>query len=158
MIVLGFIAEWLLFTFSLHQAVIELKEQEVALKEIQTTSKKYPDVSPIYWLFPPLKVWLEKKRVERILHDIAINRKNFDELFSLSNRAIAWAYIAVAEVFIGLISTDELLDLLNFQVSRGGFILINLLIIGISILFVIYRTSDLIRSRIYKRYSEIDED
>lgn len=152
--VLGFIAEWLLFTFSLHQAVIELSEQKEALNDIKLASKKYQNVSAMYWLFPPLKVWLEKRRMEKILHDITINTKNFDQLFGLSNRAIAWAYLAVAEIFISLIATNEVLEIFEIEVTNWQFVGINLFLVGIGILIVAYRTSDLIRGQMYQRYRE----
>lgn len=96
----------------------------------------------MYWYFPPLKVGLEKKRMERILHDITVNTNDFDQLFGLSTRAIAWAYIAVAEIFISMIATNEVLDLLNIKVSTLLFLGFNLLLIVFSILVVVFRTSD----------------
>lgn len=152
--ILGFIAEWLLFTFSLHQAVIELSEQKEALDDIKLASTKYRSVSPFYWLFPPLKVWLEKKRMEKILHDITVNTKDFDELFGLSNRAIAWAYLAVAEIFISAIATNEVLEIFKVELSNLQFVGVNLLLIILGLGIVVYRTSDFIRGQMYQRYKE----
>ena len=154
LIVLGFMAEWFLFTFSLYQAVVEIGEQEVILGQIKSTSKEYREVPAFYWLVPPFKVWLEKKRVERILHDITVNTEDFDQIFSLSNRAIAWTYIAVAEILIGVISTNEILELFNIEVSNMTFVGINIFIIVISVMIVVYRTSDYVKNRVYRRYSE----
>lgn len=156
LIILGFFAEWFLFTFSLQQTVIELDEQRYILDEIELTSEKYRDVSPLYWVFPPLKVWIEKRRAERILHDITVKRGEFDELFDLTNRAIAWAYLAVAEIFISVIATEEVLEIFNIQLSNWKFVGLNLFFVILGILIVVYRTSDFMKNRLLRRYTYED--
>lgn len=152
LVILGFFAEWLLFTFSMQQAVTEFSEQQEILEEIEVTAEQYPEVPVLYWIFPPLKIGLEKKRIEKILNDLTTDPKVTESLYGLSNRAIAWTYIALAEIFIGAISTDELLELLNIQVSNWSFIGLNLALIGLGILIVAFRTSDFMKVRFMNRH------
>lgn len=152
LIVLGFIAEWFLFTFSMQQAVTEFSEQQDILEEIEETTDHYPDVPVLYWIIPPLKIWLEKRRIEEILRDLTSDSETIEKLYGLSNRALAWTYIALAEIFISADATNELLTLLDIQLSNSLFIVFNIILIGLGALIVAFRTSDFMRSRFIKRH------
>lgn len=153
LIVLGFFAEWFLFTFSMQQAVIEFSEQQDILDEIEMTNDRYPKVSVFYWGFPPLKIWLEKNRIEKILNDLTTDSQTTESLYGLSNRAIAWAYISLAEIFISVNSTDELLELINIQLSNWAFIGFNIILVGLGVLIVAFRTSAFMKERFMKRHN-----
>lgn len=138
-VILGFIGDWLLFSFPLLQAALELSEQGNIIGQFKEVGRKYPKVSPWYWLLPPLKLYLERQRVKKIIHDqdfAGIDRKS---LSSFSARGTAWFYVALAGACNGIGETRELLEHFHWYHSSLLFWSVNLFMILLGIANVVTR-------------------
>lgn len=141
MATLAFLGDWLLFIFPMYQGVLEISEQKKAMKRFIKKGKKYPDVSPWYWLFPPYKIFLERRRMVHILEDSIDSEKNFFVMQPFMNKATAWFYVALAGLLNGIAATNELLEKFHLELPWPLFLLLIIMLIASGILQVLYRTS-----------------
>lgn len=105
----GFIGVWLLFTFPMYQAFLELSDQAIAFSKI-VSEKLAPveKVSPVYWLIPPLKIRKEKQRALRIIRGLQLETNDLKKLLLYFDKATAWFYVALAGLLNGIYVTYEL--------------------------------------------------
>lgn len=97
--VLELIGSWLLFGAPLLQSVTELYEEldkrEQLVKKINNynSQKIIKSVSFWWWLFPPIKIILEKKKIQTIkkLTDNHLSKETKNKLHRLSVKANGWS-------------------------------------------------------------------
>lgn len=140
-VVLTFIGIWMLYVFPLYQGVEELSEQKRVLQKFSAGREKYPQVSPWWWLLPPLKISKEKQRGIKVLKDNFSDEEDVRALFHFFNKTTGWFYIAIAGLLNGIAATAELAAILPFKVPLWGQLGVDLLIIAIGMLHARYRVS-----------------
>ena len=142
-IILGFLGEWFLFSFPLLQGSLELSEQTDVIGHYKESAGQYPKVSPWYWLLPPLKVYLERERVKKMLKSGSFSGVDKRQLRIFSMRATAWFYVAMAGAFNGIGKTKEVLEHFHWSESAWVFWSINgvMLILGIANVIIRLRIS-----------------
>lgn len=138
---------WLLYIFPLYQGALELSEPSKMLSRFKHKQKKYPKISPWYWLIPPLKISKEKQRGIKILQDHLTSQKEMDRLFRYFNKAVAWYYIAIAGVLNGIVATRELL--LTFDCdSLWAVVLVSVILVIIGFYHIHYRLNKERKNRV----------
>jgi hypothetical protein len=109
----GFIGAWLLFAGPIYQAALELQDQDIETERIQATGKKIDvprHVSAWWWLFPPLKFFLEWRRSQeyRKAYIEALLDEDVEALMAFFNKATAWIFVAIGGFLIAFKETYEL--------------------------------------------------
>lgn len=112
---LGFFGAWLLFAGPIYQAALELHEQDIETDRIRATGKNVispKKVSAWWWLFPPAKVVLERRRSRayRRAYIEALIPEDVEALTSFFNKARAWFFVAAGGFFIAMKETYELVE------------------------------------------------
>lgn len=112
---LGFLGSWLLFAGPIYQAALELQEQDIESDRIRATGamlEQPAKVSPWWWLIPPVKLILERRRsnkYKRIYID-ALLPEDAEALISFLNKATAWLLVAIGGLCIAIKETYELAE------------------------------------------------
>ena len=92
--VIGLFGAWLLLAGSIYQAVLELRAHELAVERLQEVGAlaRTQRVSAWWWLFPPLKVYLERRRAtaKKEVYFNALSADEFEGLVSFLNKATGW--------------------------------------------------------------------
>lgn len=90
------LGEWLLFTFPIYQGLIELYDYEHFLEDFSQSSQLSGEISPWYWLLPPVKIYLEKQRALKILKRVINGDENqFRIVISFLDKATAWYFVSL---------------------------------------------------------------
>lgn len=147
---LALIGDWLLFTFPVYQAGLELEEYEGFIEQYRKHSAKEEAVSPLWWLAPFYKINREKRRAMLILHQTVHTRREFDEAFSFLNKATAWWYVALAGLLGGIHSLYELVEAFEVEVNWWLFVLTVIVLVALCLGHVVYRLSGRRRERMYR--------
>ncbi|OFI47693.1 hypothetical protein BG262_08285 [Floricoccus penangensis] len=153
-VIISFIAKWLLFAFPLYQAYIELSEQERVVGRFTKKSKKYPKISPWYWILPPLKLELEKKRGIAILSESLISNKDFEEAIVFGRKATAWFYVALAGMLEGITAIYELAHAFDYHISFLMLILLSVLMVIICVVNIRHRIKNVDIKRFREKLKE----
>lgn len=116
----GFAGGWFLVAGPIFQAAVELREHEAAgkrylLDQPDDASRK---VSPWWWLLPPVKIFLEKRRSDRYRQEYFSQLPADDAalLVSFMNKATGWVYVATGAFLIAVKETFELVEELHLEV------------------------------------------
>ena len=152
--ILNFLGGWIIYTFSTYQGAMEIAEQKSIIHKIKDVSKSYKDVSPLYWFFPPLKIHLETKRFKAIFKEFSSQNDDFEEVFTISNKATAWFYVGIGSLLNCVGTTDALLDFLNIELNDFLFALLFIVLMVLCLVSIFYRMSDKARNKLFKRYTD----
>ena len=111
----GFLGAWLLFGGPIYQAVIELREQEVRREDLAAMSKgvsQGPPVSGWWWLFPPMKFVLERRRSEAFRRAVLerLGPRELESLLNYFNKATGWAAVGAGGLLIAANETGNLAE------------------------------------------------
>ncbi|WP_294835693.1 hypothetical protein [uncultured Lactobacillus sp.] len=119
---ISFLGDWLLFAFPFYQGLMELYDYEWFLKEFNQSSKAQPKISPLYWIIPIVKIYLEKKRAVKILGSIIKKDSDLRIVMSFTDKATAWYFVSLGGwlkmvsslyEFIGELHEDSILLLVG---------------------------------------------
>lgn len=146
-----FLGDWLLFIFSMYQAGLELQSYEQFLNKYRNYSIKLNKVSPLYWILPPYKIYLEKKRATKILESIVKSQSQFNDIFNFLNKATAWWYVSIAGLLNAIYSTNELLDKLKIGTNPIIFLIIIIILFLFGLGQVKYRLSNQRKNKMYNQ-------
>ncbi|WP_282800725.1 hypothetical protein [Lactococcus lactis] len=156
--IIEFIAKWLLFAFPLYQAYIELIEQQKFLNKIVRKSKKYPKISPWYWVIPPLKITLEKKRGLTILSEGLISKRDFEDSIIFGRKATAWFYVSIAGLLEGVAAVYEVFHSFGYQISYFKLVFISVLVAAICIINIRNRIKKINITSFKKKLKQIKKE
>lgn len=106
----SFVGAWLLFAGAIYQAALELQEQDIETERIRATGRKIDlphHVSAWWWLVPPVKLVLERRRSKeyRKAHIKALLDEDVEALTAFFNKATAWVYVATGGFLIAVNET-----------------------------------------------------
>jgi hypothetical protein len=111
----GFFGAWLLVAGPVFQASIELSEEGFERSRFADMSKSVESPEPIsswWWLVPPVRYWLERRRQhdyrERILS--VMSAEDLEALISFGSKAMGWLYVGMGGFLIAVKETYSLVE------------------------------------------------
>ncbi|MGI8459593.1 MAG: hypothetical protein ACR2LI_15965 [Propionibacteriaceae bacterium] len=109
----GFVGAWLLVAGPIHQAAVELEEENVSRERIQELRGTVPaptEVSAWWWLLPPVAYLLNRRRNRAFRRSVfeALDHETVEQLVRFSNKATGWLFVASGAFFIAIKETWEL--------------------------------------------------
>lgn len=137
------IGTWLLFAAPLLQATTELHEEVAgweAIKQGFQMSKKIniKQVSLWWWLLPPVKIFLERRKISKIKQayaDITLSDETHKTLLRFSLKANGWIGVTLGGWLVAISTSWELVETFELGIKTWVFLL--LLLTYTSILFTI---------------------
>ncbi|MCJ1979195.1 conserved hypothetical protein [Lactococcus piscium] len=137
------IGAWLLFAAPLLQATTELHEEVTGWEAIRTrfhTSTKIPikQVSLWWWLLPPVKIILERRKISKIKQayaDVTLSDDTHKALRRFYLKANGWIGVTLGGWLVAISTTWELVEKVELGIKTWVFLL--LLLTYTSILFTI---------------------
>lgn len=109
--VVGLFGAWLLLAGSIYQAVLELRAHELAVERLQEVGAlaRTQRVSGWWWLFPPLKLYLERRRAtaKKEVYFNALSVVEFESLVSFLNKTTGWLCVALGGLMIAIKETHQ---------------------------------------------------
>lgn len=137
------IGAWLLFAAPLLQATTELHEEVTGWEAIRTrfhTSTEIPikQVSLWWWLLPPVKIILERRKISKIKQayaDVTLSDDTHKALRRFSLKANGWIGVTLGGWLVAISTTWELVEKVELGTKTWVFLL--LLLTYTSILFTI---------------------
>lgn len=111
----GFAGAWLLVAGPLHQARIELAEEELereAYASAIDAAGPPPRTSVWWWLVPPLRLYLAHARKEHWQREVwmKLSTEEFDKLASFMTKARGWMLVGGGGLCIATKETYELVE------------------------------------------------
>jgi hypothetical protein len=91
---------WLLFIGAIYQAALELRAHVIERDRIASIGSKIaipPPVSPWWWLVPPWKYVLERRRATAYRNDYmqAMSVEDFTSLIAFHDKGLGWSSVAL---------------------------------------------------------------
>ncbi|QIG42129.1 hypothetical protein G5V58_04510 [Nocardioides anomalus] len=111
----GFLGAWLLVAGPLHQARVELGEEELERERYVPAfdaAGPPPRTSAWWWLVPPLRLYLGHRRKERWQREVwmRLPHEDFEALASFMSKARGWLLVGGGAFFIAIKETHELVE------------------------------------------------
>jgi len=111
----GFLGAWFLVAGPIHQATVELREEEFERERMQPTIDAVGPpaaVSPWWWLLPPVRLWLGRRRRDAWQHRLvlALPDEEYEALNSFMAKARGWIYVGTGGLLIFSKETWELVE------------------------------------------------
>jgi len=109
----GFFGAWLLVAGPVSQAAQELSEIELERDRIAEAASKVSRPEPVsawWWLLPPVKMWLERRRgdSQREAYIKAQRPEDLEALMTFFNKAQGWLMVGAGGTLIATKETWEL--------------------------------------------------
>jgi hypothetical protein len=109
----GFLGSWLLFAGPVYQASLELREQDLERERIEATTAavaRAPEVSAWWWLLPPVRFWLERRRSQAYRHAVlaALAPPDLEALVHYLHKAVGWLLVGLGGLLLATKETWEL--------------------------------------------------
>lgn len=150
----GALGAWLLVAGPLYQAALELRDEDIEVDRIHAAGKNVtilPRVSAWWWLLPPVKIILERRRSHAYRRDFirALSQQDLDALVSFINKATAWMFVAIGGFLIATKETYELCHELDVPVAWFWVIVLVMLLLSIiNTVARIHRSKDMLSTHI----------
>jgi hypothetical protein len=111
----GFFGAWLLVAGPLHQARVELAEEEFEreqFEEVVDVVGPPTRVSPWWWLLPPVRLYLGHRAKDRWDRQVwlALPDEDFEALSSFMSKARGWLLVGAGGFLIATKETWELVE------------------------------------------------
>jgi hypothetical protein len=111
----GFLGAWLLVAGPLHQARIELQEEELERDRFVSAFEQagpQPKTSIWWWLLPPLRLYIGHRRKERWQREVwmKLPPEDFEALANFMGKARGWLLVGAGASLIGVKETYELVE------------------------------------------------
>jgi hypothetical protein len=108
----GVVGSWLLFLGPICQATMELRAHEIArdrISAVASSVRATGRVSAWWWLLPPVKIVLERRRTMRHQHALVtgLSHEDFASLLAFMNKATAWLFIACGALVLAIKDTFQ---------------------------------------------------
>jgi hypothetical protein len=137
----GFFGAWCLVAGPLYQSSIELREQDIARDKIAEVNRTYRQdpVSPWWWLFPPARYVLARRRLERNRDALlaALEPDEMEDLVTYVNKAFGWLFVGTGGTLIALVETWNLREHYDWPVAIFWLLVVVMLLASVG--NVIYR-------------------
>jgi hypothetical protein len=111
----GFLGAWLLVAGPLHQARVELAEEEFErerFEDVVSVVGPPQPVSPWWWLLPPVRVYLGRRAKDRWDRQVWLRLpdEDFEALSSFMSKARGWLLVGAGGLLIATKETWELVE------------------------------------------------
>jgi hypothetical protein len=128
----GFLGAWLLVAGPLYQASIELQEQDLEREKIAEATRSHRDapISPWWWLVPPVRYALARRRVSRSRDAIlaTLAPEEMEDLIRYINKASGWLYVSTGGFLIAMAETWALREHYDWPVAVFWVLLVVMLL------------------------------
>ncbi len=109
----GFLGAWLLVAGPIHQAAVELEEENLGREQMVEATASVPEpaaVSAWWWLLPPVAYLLNRHRSRNYRRAVlrAVDRETLELFVRFTNKATGWLFVASGAFFIAIKETWEL--------------------------------------------------
>jgi hypothetical protein len=104
----AFFGAWALVAGPLYQAAIELQEQDIEREKIaEATATSERPVSSWWWLFPPARYLLARRRLNRSRDAIraALAPEEMEALVRYVSKASGWLFVGVGGLLLAIAET-----------------------------------------------------
>lgn len=105
----GLFGVWLLFAGPVYQAALELRDHNMAYDHIATVRKSIvrKHTSWLWWLVPPVRMWLERRRSRAFAHAflVALPNEHVGPLLAYLDKAAAWMFVAGGALLLAIKDT-----------------------------------------------------
>jgi hypothetical protein len=111
----GFLGAWLLFAGPVYQAVNELREEDFERERLEEASKSAAPADPLspwWWLFPPVLIWLNHRRRAKWQDRVVLELpdEDYEALSSFMAKARGWMLVGAGGLLIAVKETFELVE------------------------------------------------
>lgn len=142
MTIVGFLGAWLLVAGPLYQAALELRDENLEQDHFDKAREQVnnvPHVSVWWWLIPPVKVYLERRRDARFRREFMnhLSDTDLEAMVSFMSKATGWAVVSLGGFLLAVNETYELTKVFDAPIHLFWI----LLVVGLfaSIFYVISR-------------------
>jgi len=118
---------------------MELYDEEEAVNLISHEIGAVKKSSKIFWVFPPLEIYLERRRLMKIIRKSIKKTGNVHSILSFYNKAAAWFFVSLAGLFKGVESTYVLYEIFFREKSIFYFVIMVITTFILSTLYIVYR-------------------
>lgn len=135
-LIAGFLGGWLLVAGSVYQAALEMLEQDIGTDELREAGSKVekpPRVSAWWWLVPPIRLYLAKRRRDAYMQSYfaSLDAVQSEALTSYFHKSTAWLYVGIGSFLLATKETYELLE--HAHILMGFLILIIFVLLVLSV-------------------------
>lgn len=147
------LGNWMIFVFTFYQGLLEMSNQ------IERVEKAHhhvvpPKVSAWYWIWPPLKIHLERDRLLRIFKLSDGVKGDLRTMLYFLDRSTAWLYLSVGSLFAAIASNYFTLKVFDIHLTWWEFSLMVLMIIMFVTWFDLYHLKN---KRINRKLNKMKE-
>jgi hypothetical protein len=133
----GFVGAWLLFAGPVYQSVLELQAEGVEfdrIRALRSTIPVPPPVSNWWWLVPPVRYVLGRRRSHRYQHLLidAMTDDDYESLDRFQNKAIGWFYVGIGGLLIAVDETYALVEGLDWPIVVFWLLAVSMIAVSIS--------------------------
>jgi hypothetical protein len=133
----GFIGSWLLFAGPIYQAAMELREENIENEHFEAAARsieKPPKISQWWWLLPPVKVWLERRRSHEYRRSFVsvLSPEDVEQMITFINKAAGWLLVAAGGFLIAIKETYELVEAMHWETAAFWIIIPMLALISVA--------------------------
>ncbi len=116
-----FVGAWLLVAGPVFQAALELQEQEFERDRLEAVSADLPKPAPIsawWWLFPPGRYWLERRRAREYRGAVVsrLEPRDLELLVRYLNKATGWLFVGLGGFLLATGETWEVIEHFDWPV------------------------------------------
>ena len=117
----GFIGAWSLFAGAIYQSALELRDQDIErdrIRGIMKTVEQPREVSNLWWFFPPVKIYLERKRsLEYQKKYVSVlSLEDAEALLIFISKSIGWSMVGIGAFFVAVKETHELAEMYHIGI------------------------------------------
>ncbi len=115
----GVVGAWLLVAGAIHQAFLELRNDQMAegrMAALTAAMPPPPRVSPWWWLLPPIKGVLDARRRNRLRETFltSLSPSDRETLVTFIGKARGWVLVATGGLLIAMEATYGLVEHLGY--------------------------------------------
>ena len=142
--IFGLLGGWLLVAGPVYQGVLELRDEDVEhtrLRDRQRDVPPEPRLSRWWWLLPPVRLVLQRRRGERLRRAYLqlLDPHDVQALFSYLSKATGWFYVSAGGLLIALKETWETVE--HFHLHPVWFAVLVVLLLAVALANAVLRVN-----------------
>lgn len=152
--IIEILAEWLLFTFPMYQGLMELSDYRNIFSEFNQYRGDYHEISPWYWLIPPVKIILERNRAMKVIKRFVKTDHEIKVFISFNDKATAWYFVSLGGWMELITSIYDILQTLKLANFRWIFLVVSLIVTLTGFFSAYYRVSEIRQKKMVEKFKK----
>jgi len=152
--IIEILAGWLLFTFPMYQGLMELSDYRNIFSKFDQYRGDYHEISPWYWLIPPVKIILERNRAMKVIKRFVKSDHDIKVFISFNDKATAWYFVSLGGWIDLITSIYDILEGLHLTHFILFFLLISLIATMSGFFSAYYRVSEIRQKKMVKKFKK----